>query len=150
MPGTLVTDSNAVNLLTGATLNAAGTTNSTAVEVAKPGRVRAHLKLSTVSSTGNSATLMVEIEGCDTSDFSTDQVHSLAATRVIAGTDALLSNLDWYMDLRADYEFVRVVVTIGGTAPVFTGAKLTFEQPNYLRTVPLGLGTGGDNDVTTL
>lgn len=144
MPGTYAHDSNASNLLTGATLNAAGSSNGTAVEVVKPGRVRAHLKLSTVSSTGNSATIQVELEGCESSDFSTTDVFSLSSTRVIAGTDALLSNLNWYEDLRCDYEYIRAVVTIGGTAPVFTGATLTLEQPDFRRSV------SHENDVTTL
>lgn len=132
MPGTQVTDSSAPNLLTGATLNAAGTTNATTVEVVKPGRVRAMLSTPTVSSTGNSATLSVELFASDDAGNSVNVV-SLGKFHTESGTDAAQSGKIYFLEVRCDKEFVTATVTAAGTAPNYSGASLVLEQPHYHR-----------------
>lgn len=121
MPGTLVRDSLVPQLFAGATLNAAGSTNSTATQVDKPGGVTVEIATGTVTSTGNSATLLVRVEGADDSAFTVNKV-SIDEFPVHSGTDAALSNVKFRQKSYIWKKWVRAVVTLGGTAPVFTGS----------------------------
>lgn len=124
-PGTLVSDYLATNLLTGATLNAAGTTNATAVAVYRPGDVAFVLTTGTV--TGTSPTLSVTILGSDTSDFS-DDVVTLAT---LTSTGATEDNKEYIACGDVYKTYVKAVVTAGGTSPVYTGSTLYIQQENY-------------------
>jgi len=125
MPGTFARDALAPNILVGATLNAAGTTNGTVVDLNAEGNdILWELVLSTVTSTGNSATLTIHIDGAPV-------VGMTGATRmgsfVITGTDAVQSGDTMKLPsfIGTHQRFVRAAVTLGGTAPVYTGATLT-------------------------
>jgi hypothetical protein len=134
-PGTLVSDSLATNLLTGATLNAAGTDAADAVAVYRPGDVAFVLTTSTV--TGTSPTLSVVITGSDTSDFSDDVVTLATITSTGAGEDSkeYIACADVYK------KYVKATVTCGGTNPVYTGSTLYIQQPHYHRSADSTAGT---------
>lgn len=130
MPGTLVQDANASNHLAGATLNAAGTTNSTAVQLDRPNDVAFVLTTSTV--TGTSPTLSVVIQGSDDSTFATGVVTY--GTINLTGTAANQSNISRQILAYVSQRFVRAAVTLGGTSPVYTGSTLVARQPHDRRT----------------
>ena|SRR5215207_4196491 len=123
MPGTLVRDALAANLATGATLNAAGTTNGTAVEIAKPGSCRVFLVTSTV--TGTSPTLDVTIQGADDSGFTTNVVTEGRFALLTGGSQ---SNVTRVLDTVIDKRYIRAVVLIAGTSPVYTGTTITVRE----------------------
>lgn len=127
--GTNVSDANEVNLLTGATLNAAGTTNSTAVQVDRPGRVAFVLTTGTV--TGTTPTLALTIQGADTSAFTAGTIVTLGTAN---STGTAQSSKTISVDARAYKGWVRVVVVAGGTSPVYTGSTLYIKQPSWRRT----------------
>ncbi|HKZ20290.1 MAG TPA: hypothetical protein VJQ57_09285 [Acidimicrobiia bacterium] len=127
MPGTLVRDSNATNLLTGSTLNAAGTTTSTAVQIDKPGEIQFVLTTGTV--TGTSPTGDFEVKGADDSGMSTNVV-SYGRFSQRDTTDGVTK----YLRARVDSKYVQVTVILGGTNPVFTGSTLYARMPNDRRT----------------
>lgn len=124
--GTYVRDALESDLLSGATLNAAGTTNGTAVEVAWPGHVQFILETGTV--TGTTPTLVIEVKGCETSDFTTADVVTLGT--ISAGDN---DNAIFAFETNVDARYVRAEVTVGGTAPVYTGSTLKVVPPDYLR-----------------
>lgn len=126
MPGTVVRDANATNLLTGATLNAAGTTTSTAVELGWPGDVQFVFTSGTV--TGTSPTATIEIQGCETSDFSTADVVTLGTV-----SNANASNATYAVTTYCDSRYVRCSVVLGGTSPVYTGSTLYAVPPHDRR-----------------
>lgn len=121
MPGSLVRDSLAPQIFAGATLNAAGSTNSTATRVDKPGKVKVEIVTGTVASTGNSATLLVRVEAADDSGFTVNKVN-ICEFPVKSGTDAAQSNKTYRQNSQIWKTWVRTVVTLGGTAPVYTGS----------------------------
>lgn len=126
MPGTYVRDANASNLLSGATLNSAGSTNATAVEVSKPGNVRVRLATSTV--TGTNPTIEVELKGADDSGFTTNVV-SYGKFGITTGNAAAQSNVTKFFEADVRKRYVRATVVLGGTSPVYTGATCTLELP---------------------
>lgn len=128
MPGTLVQDNLAPNLLSGATLNAAGSTNGTAVQLDRPGEVSFVLTLGTV--TGTSPTFDVVIQGCDSSGFGSN-VITYGQIETSGGSQ---SNLSRQITARAYHTYVRAVVTVGGTSPVYTGSTLYPRLPQDRRT----------------
>src|SRR5215207_7285594 len=130
MPGTLVRDALAANLATGATLNAAGTTNGTAVEIAKPGDVTVYINTSTV--TGTTPTLQVTIQGADDSGFTTNVV-SIGAFPVTSGSAAAQSSIERKLSTYIGKRYVRAAVTLGGTSPVYTGTTITVRERNDRR-----------------
>ena len=133
MPGSLVTDANAANVLLGATLNAAGTTNSTIVAVDRPGEAIVRLVVGpTVTSTANSATLKVVVSGSDSATFASG-VYSYGTINS-TGTDALQANSAHQINVSFYHRYVRCSVVLGGTAPVYTGTVAAFQQEDYLRT----------------
>lgn len=128
--GTYFADANAANLLTGATLNAAGTTNGTAVQVDRPGEVQFRLETSTV--TGTTPTLSIELQASDDATFATG-VLSLGRLTLLSGNAASQSNVDKEINARVYNTYVRAVVTAGGTSPVYTGSTLKVVQPHFKR-----------------
>jgi hypothetical protein len=133
MPGTLVTDANAISLLQGVGLAAAATTTSTIVQLDRPGDVIFRLALGTV--TGTSPTFKAVIQGCDTADFSTGSPVIVSyGTINSTGTGTAQSNTSHQISANVYHRYVRSIITIGGTSPVYTGATLTTQQEDYLRT----------------
>lgn len=134
MPGPLVRDALAPNLIAGATLNAAGTTASTIVDLsAEATDVSFEIDTATVTSTGNSATLAVEVEVSTSPTFASDVV-SLGRFDTLAGTDAAQSNVFRYLTVFVPKRYVRLQVTLGGTAPVYTGTTVSPRLKHYRRT----------------
>ena len=134
MPGTLVRDSLAVEVIAGATLNAAGTTNGTVKEIANPEWVSFQLVTpATITSTGNSATLNVELKGADNAAFDSGVV-SYGRFAALSGTDDSQENLTRVLDAYVDKRYVRATVILGGTAPVYTGLTCHVRQPHDRRT----------------
>jgi hypothetical protein len=131
MPGTVVRDSlgpagGTRNIITGATLNAAGTTNSTVVEVGWPGEVQFYLTTATV--TGTSPTLRVLVQGADDSGFSVNAVD-IASFDTVGDEDNVVKQLTTYVDKR----YIRLSVTVGGTTPVYTGTTCEIVLPHDRR-----------------
>lgn len=133
--GTNNRDDDATNLLTGATLNAAGTTAATAVQVDRPGDVAFVLTTSTV--TGTSPTLTVIITASDTSDFSDDVVTVATLTSTGANED----NKTYGVNAKVYKKYVKAGVTVGGTSPVYTSSTLYITPPHYKRTDDFSAGT---------
>jgi hypothetical protein len=132
MPGLFARDINAPALHTGVTLNAAGTTNGTPQRVDKPGAVEVEVATGTVGSTGNTATLLVRLQGSDDAAGSVNVVE-LGEFTVKSGTDAAQSNKTYRMQgVFVDKAFVRAIVTLGGTAPTYAGTTITL-QPRWSR-----------------
>lgn len=119
MPGSLVRDSLAANLLAGSTLNAAGTTNGTVTVIDKPGEVRLELALSTV--TGTTPTISVELKGADDLAFTVNVVSFGVFSTTAGGSQ---SNIFRYMAANINKQYVRSTVIVAGTSPVYTGATL--------------------------
>lgn len=128
MPGTLVTDSLASNLLAGATLNSATSSNGTAVDLQYPCNFGVQVVTGTV--TGTSPTLDITIQASSTSDFSSDVVD-LGAFPTIGDEDNVTKHAVFYTPKR----YVRASVVTGGTSPVFTGTTAKAVEPHLLRTV---------------
>lgn len=127
--GTLVSDANESNLLAGSTLNAAGTTNATAVQVDRPGDVAFVLETATV--TGTNPVLTVVVQASDASDFAAGTVVTVAT---LQSTGAAEDNKMYSVCGEVYKKFVRAVVTAAGTSPVYTGTTLKIKQPHFQRT----------------
>lgn len=127
MPGTLVTDSLASDLLTGSTLNSAGTTNGTVADLGHPCEFGVRVETGTV--TGTSPTLDITVQASSTSDFSSDVVDVVAFPQ-IGDEDNVVKHLVAYTPKR----YVRAAVTVGGTSPVFTGTTAKAVERHLLRT----------------
>jgi hypothetical protein len=128
MPGTLVQDALAPNILAGATLNAAGTTNGTIVQLDRPGDITFVLQLAAV--TGTTPTLDVVIQGSDVSNFGSG-VITYGQIETSGGSQA---NITRQISAYVAHQYVRAVVTLAGTSPVYTGASLTPRQLHDRRT----------------
>jgi hypothetical protein len=128
MPGTLVTDANAANLLAGATLNAAGTTTSTVVQLDRPDEVIFRLVQGVV--TGTSPTIRITVQGSDDSSFATFVTYG---TFGASGTQAT-AGVSKQLTASAYLKYVRLSVVVGGTSPVYTGSTVYCQPENYLRT----------------
>lgn len=134
MAGTYVRDANGPNMLSGATINAAGTTNGTAVDLSAEGtEVAFVIKTGTV--TGTSPTLTAEIKAAEDLGFTTGVV-SLGSFGVPAGTAAAQSNAErsFTVFVPTRKRYARATVTLGGTSPVYTGATLVPSLKHYHRT----------------
>jgi hypothetical protein len=130
MPGTLVRDALAPNILAGATLNAAGSTNGTIVEVVHPREVAFILETGTV--TGTTPTLTLTIQGSDSATFASGVVTY--GTIVLTGTTAAQSNTARQVQAYAALRYLRATVVLGGTTPVYTGSTLTPRMEHDRRT----------------
>jgi len=120
MPGSVVRDALATDLLDGLTLDDETFVlePGTAWEAGWCRHTQFVLAIATV--TGSSPTLDIDIQGCETSDFSTDAVVTLAT--ISAGDEADGTVLAVTADVNSKY--VRAAVTITGTTVVYT-ATLT-------------------------
>lgn len=128
MTGTYVSDATAPNLLSGATLNAAGTTNGTAQELSYPGGyARFHILTGTV--TGTSPTLNVRIQGADDSGFSAGVV-TICRFRQVGDEDNADVFASGYV---GNKRYFRAEVVIAGTSPVYTGSTCVAEAPHFKR-----------------
>lgn len=125
MPGSLVHDANSPNLLTGATLNAAGTTNSNIVQVDRPGDVSVVLVTSTV--TGTTPTIAITVSSSDDPAFSTGIVGH-GTFGLATGNAAAQSNVEKKLMVYIHKRYVRLSVVAGGTSPVYTGSTVKIEQ----------------------
>jgi hypothetical protein len=129
-PGTLVSDSLEANLLTGATLNAAGTTNGTAARVDRPGEVAFVLETATV--TGTTPTISIVVTGSDDSGFGSGVV-TYGTVTLLTGAASAQSNVRRSFNAKVYKTWVRAAVTVAGTSPVYTGSTLKVKQPDYFR-----------------
>lgn len=128
MPGTVVRDTLAPDLLSGKTLTTAGGAfNGTAWEALWPGEVQFTLYVPTA--TGTTPTMTVTIEGCETSDFSTDDVVAYGTFSVVDPADASNFGLTTYVDSK----YVRASGIVTGTSGVMTGSTLTPVLPHDRR-----------------
>ena len=126
MPGTVVRDSLAPNLLAGSTLNAAGTTNGTVWEAEWPDRITFTLVTTTV--TGTTPTLTVEIQTAENAAFSAGTVSTLGTLTASATAQTV------GFTATVDARYVRARVIAAGTTPVFTGSTLSPVLPHDRRT----------------
>lgn len=130
--GTLVKDSLEPDLLSGATLNAAGSTDGTVATVNHPGLVAIVLETDgSISSTSNTATLDVVIKASDSSTFASGVV-TLGQIEM-SGNDDAQENQERIINVYCDKRYLRASVTLGGTAPVYTGATCKVRQPHWNR-----------------
>ena len=129
MPGTVVRDSLAPNLLNGVTTTtAAGAANGTAWEASWPGEVQ--FNLTVASATGTVPTITLTIQGCETLDFSTADVVSYGSIVAVDPADASVFGLTTHIDSR----YVRVASVVTGTTGIFVTAVLTPVLPRDRQT----------------
>jgi hypothetical protein len=116
MPGTVVRDSIAPNLLSGVTLTTAAGANQagTAWEALWPGNIQ--FTLVPTAKSGTTPQISVDIQGCETSDFSTADVVTLGT---IVAADPTL-NASFGFETYVDAKYVRAVSTVTGTTGTFT------------------------------
>ncbi len=124
---TYATDATAPNLLAGATLNAAGTTNGSIVEVDWSRDTTFVLTTGTV--TGTAPTLDITIQGSESSSFGAGTIVTIARF----GQVAAASSTSFYLTSFVNSKYVRAVVAAGGTSPVYTGSTLVPQAKHYLR-----------------
>ena len=122
--GTYATDYLAPDLLTGADLATDATDNGDVVEADWWHDVTFVLDTATVSGTNT-----IHIQGCETSDFSTADVVTIATFIVTVNDDDLVHELTTFVDSK----YVRANVTIG-TGGDLTGTTLKPYQKHYNRT----------------
>lgn len=127
MPGTVVRDALAVDLLADVDLaDEAAAQDGTAWEALWPGDVQFVLEIATV--TGSTPTLVIEIQGCETEDFSTDAVVTLTTISAGDEADGTVLAATTYVDAK----YVRAVADVSGTTVVYT-ATLTPVLPHDRR-----------------
>jgi hypothetical protein len=115
MPGTVVRDSLAVDLLDDVDLTDEGAAqNGTAWEALWPGLVQFTLEIASV--TGSTPTLVIDIQGCETSNFSTADVVTLGTISAGDEADGTVLGLTTYVDSK----YVRAVADVSGTTVVYT------------------------------
>jgi hypothetical protein len=129
MPGSYVKDAASVNLATGATLNAAGSTNGTVVEVLWPGETRIQLTTGTVA--GTSPTADIEVKGADDAAFTQNVVSYGRFSGLTGGAQ---SNVDRWLEADVYARYVRATVVLGGTTPSYVGTTITLRADSYKQT----------------
>ena len=129
MPGTVVRDSLATDLLAAHTLTTAGASASagTALEILWPGEVQFALDIPAV--TGSNPVMWIEIEGCESSDFSTTDVTTIG--EITVGDEA--DDTSFGLTTHVDSKYVRAVVSVSGTTAVYTGSTLKAVLPHDRR-----------------
>lgn len=133
MPGTVVRDALAPNLLAGLDLDSTGSETGDSVDLSWPKDVAFVLETGTV--TGTNPTIQVTIEGSDTSDFSASGNNkvSVVAFPVSTGTNTAQSNKQYQVTTYVGKRYVRAVVTLGGTSPDYSNATLRAVLPHDRR-----------------
>jgi hypothetical protein len=127
MPGSVVRDALATDLLADLDLADEGSAqNGTAHEIGWSGLTQFVLEIATV--TGTTPTMVIDIQGCETSDFSTDPVVTLGTISV--GDEADDTSFAVVADV--DSRYVRAVADVSGTTVVYT-ATLTPVPPRDRR-----------------
>jgi hypothetical protein len=127
MPGTVVRDANAVDLLADVDLADEGAAqNGTAFEIGWAGLVQFVLEIATV--TGTTPTLVIDIQGSENSDFSTENVVTLGTISAGDEADGTVLALTTHVDSK----YVRAVADVSGTTVVYT-ATLKAELPHDRR-----------------
>lgn len=129
MAGTPVRDALETDLLADCTLDSAGSTNGTALEVLWPGQVQFLMELGTVDSGTGDEVLEVIVQGCETSDFSTADVVELGRLNAVDTDD----DGELAFTTHVDAKYVRAVAVAGGTTPDFSGTTVKVVQPHYHR-----------------
>lgn len=129
MPGTVVRDALETDLLADCTLDSAGSTNGTAYEVGWVGEAQVVVETGTIDSGSGDETLEIVVQGCETSDFTTDDVVDLGRVSLVDTDDDSEFGIHVYIDSK----YVRVVATAGGTTPDFSGTTAKLVQPHYHR-----------------
>lgn len=128
MPGTVVRDSLAPNLLSGVTTTTAGgAANGPVWDASWPGEVQ--FNLTVASATGTVPTGTFTIQGCETSDFTTADVVSYGSIVAVDPADASTFGLSTHIDSR----YVRIASVVTGTTGIFVTAVLTPVLPNDRR-----------------
>lgn len=127
MPGSQVRDALAPALHTGVTLNAAGSTNGTAIQVDKPQQVRVIVTYP-ATVTGTTPTADIEIQASNDSTFSTGVVSE---GRFKQGSGGSQANVVAVLETRITKRYARAVVTLGGTTPVYTGLTIFVHEDSY-------------------
>lgn len=124
MAGTYVRDATAIDLVTGATLNAAGTTNGNINEVNYPGWFG--VELSAATATGTTPTLDIEVLASDSATFAnTAALPTVSLGRFGRATAVSTKRMKFYTNKR----YVRSSVVLGGTTPSFAGSTLKIVPP---------------------
>lgn len=120
MPGSVVRDALEPDLLDGVTLTtAAGASQAgTAYEIGWTGPVQ--FVLTSAGKSGTTPSITVDIQGCETSDFSTDDVVTLGT---ITGAD-LTNGTVLGVHAHVNSRYVRAVSTVAGTSGVYTGSTV--------------------------
>lgn len=115
MPGTVVRDALAPDLLADVDLADEGAAqNGTAYEIGWAGEVQFVLEIATV--TGTTPTMVIDIQGCETSDFTTDDVVTIGTISVADEADASSFATVAYVTSK----YVRAVADVSGTTVVYT------------------------------
>lgn len=117
MPGTVVRDALETDLLSGLTLTGTGTVTGSAVELGWTGQTTFVAETGTV--TGTTPTMVIEVQGCESNDFSSSDVVTLGTISLADDDDAELG-FSTYVDAR----YVRAVAVKAGTNPVYTGTTV--------------------------
>ena len=126
MPGTVVRDALEVDLLADVDLTDEGAAQSgTARELLWTGWTQFALEIASV--TGTAPTLVIDIQGSETSDFS-DDVVTLGTVTAGDEDDGAALAVSAFVDSR----YVRAVADVGGTTVVYT-ATLTAVPPHDRR-----------------
>lgn len=118
MAGTYVRDANATDLLSGVTITTAAGANQagTAMEIGWSGLTQFTLTLA--GKAGTTPVITVKIQGCETSDFSTADVVTLATLTSTDAANGTVLSAQTYVNSK----YVRAVSTVTGTSGAYTGS----------------------------
>lgn len=130
MPGTVVRDAIAANLLDGVALTGTGAVTGPVTEVVWPQDVAFAFETATVG--GTNPTAQITIEGADNAAFDSGVVR-VVAFPVTTGSAASQSDEQYQVTTYVDKRYVRAVLTKGGTSPDYTGATLKAVLPHDRR-----------------
>lgn len=131
MPGTNVKDAGATKLHNAVDISSATTTTGTGVQVGKPGRVR--FRLTDAAITGADTLVLVEVQGCEVSDFSTGSPEIVSYGRFDT-IDVNSDSVTRYLDATVYKDYVRAVTVTTGAAVVVNDLTVEIVEANYKRT----------------
>lgn len=117
MAGTYVRDALAPDLLAGATLNSAGTTTGTIVDLNYP--LDFAVELSAATATGTTPTLDVEVQASDSPTFAGSATFP---TEVLGRFSRVTVVGVKRLRLTTNKRYVRTSVVVGGTTPSFASS----------------------------